>query len=1049
MLNYKPSIGQNNGNDTPVSVREDGTLYGASIGSKIIHSLRKPTYPNNTVSTELTDTSTWFYKQVTDYNFINGQEYYRVLYIGADPNSDENEVIGTIKSSITNDFVTSDPDVQELIDNSLSIEIWNEGKFNFASHVNNNGGLLLEDESDSTDVLGMHAIWRDEIDINKTVIPGEYYKIWIKITPVQNEDLLEYDDFIYNIKVGGLVIPIKKQKGRLNISSIYSVSLDDQKDYILEETLPKNIKLKEVIKVIQKQNDINVFYFNDDSQLNLLTIKPNQDIQKNKYINTNLHDIVGDIKESQSFTYSNFSKCITMTTSGSSGTSGTSGTSGSPTVVDELLDNKFIVDVFASDKELNIFYIPYNEFVTESDQQYVTRYGHKQYNWNTGFIKVDMRNVNDSLFDKIEENNIFELTLVDNTCCYKMQESHYWESAIFIDDLFILSGFDVEDCRSYNNRSFLSYVWEKDIILNTPNYQKTQIPKSSRNVHRTVPNRANTAAYLDFSVDQQIDKLETYIDRSVETLMNGVDFVRTGPPHRTSITHGLSSITYDIPLEVDEFSVTWSFGIDPDNSSIVTTAPSGYNPGTTGTSSSPSTGTSGTSGTGTTGSSAQPPLILPEPILPLSPYYLHILKQKDYDDYISDPYPLNNPFGRFYKDTFNSIFKINCNGNEQNPAISVEYNFHDNVWKIITEDINAEWVRNIIHEGPPLSLDFDNVITVNTWRKQVYGCGKKYMLNFNIYLNGVHLVDGITYTDTTTHSYVLTHNHDEEFTGHLSYLEVRNGLLLEGNKYATTMFQILSNIAWAEKETEIKNSNSVRGLEFFSYKSNYVINNLNWDNDDDFLFPIVLQGNSFNVGPEYNYEVRRTIFDFNKINVNDPSFAFTMEGTSNQLDWFADKYDFNNDTMVVWVRLRDWRGQRISMYYGDIRVIKEQRINKIYTDFYGLWTMNEFQDQAQSRFYKTQIFDGGEPMLVVANENGIFTMQIDKQYFFGNQQVYKNNNFDITYDDRNVHRNREDFVNQFIRDTVALFKPGTMNLRDIKSIYPYKIESDNTGGAIK
>lgn len=1060
MLNYKPSIGQRNGNDTPVSVREDGTLYGASIGGPIIHRLLTPKAPRQPVDTSLTDTSSWFYKQVTDYNFINGQDYYRVIYVGVDPDSSENEIIGTINTSVTNNFVAPTPEIQDLIDNALQIDIWSEGKFNFAAAVNNRGGILLEDEIDSTGIISPRAIWRKSVDINETLIPGEYYKIWVRVSCVEDERLLDYDGYAYNVTVGDLSIPIPKEIGRLNISALYSVNLDDLTDidYILRETLPTSLDLNEIIKVHQKSEDINVFYFNSCQELNVLTMKINLDVSRNKYINTDLSELTGCIKESEHFTYTNFSECISMASSGmpstgapTSGecTTGTSGSSASPIteVIDGLLDCKFIVDIHASDKEdFNVFYILYNEFVTESTERDVARYGHKDYNWNTGVIKIDLRNVNDVLFESVDEGEVFNMTLFDETATFPMQDRHYWNSSVFIDDLFIMAGFDVEDCRLTNNRSFLTYIWEKDIVLDTPNFQKTQIPESERNSLTTIKNEANTAAYLDFSEIGEIDTNDTFVDRSIDQFAdeNLTNYVRMGSPHRHAVHHRFSSVTYDIPLRVDTFSATWSFGIDQDCPCIIDTNPPTGSPSPTGTPG--PTGNPGTTGTTGFPATGGPPTT-GNPDLPLqfSPYFLHMLFQDDFDAYVADPYPIVNPFNRNFKDTFISMFKINCNGNTENPAITVQYNFHTNTWKIITENRDAEWVRSFVTQGPRPSLDFDNVFTINTWRKQVYGCGKKYLLDFNLYVNGQSLFDGITYTDSTTDTYVLTHNHDEEFSGYISYLEVRDGLLEEGHKYAVTMFQTLCNIAWAELEEEVQNESGPRGLEFFSFRRNLILNNLNWDNADDFIFPIVLQGNSYNVGELYNTEVRRSIFDFNKIDVNNPSFSFAYEGTSNLLEWEASAYDFNSDIMVVWVKLPNWRGQRITMFYGDIRVIRDETINKLYDGYYGFWTMSKFQTQAQVRFNSNQIYDGGEAIVVASNENGTFTLQLDKQYFFGNSQIYKSNQFDIAYDDRQVHRNREEDVNDFVRDSVDFFRPGTMTLRDIKGIFPLKIEADNVG----
>lgn len=1050
MISYKPSEG--NARGTQVALNKDIEIFGESLGGPILHKLIADTSPRKTtVSTEITNASTWFYKDIMDYNFINGVTFYRVMYIGADVNSEESELISTISASVTNNYTGTAKDMAK-VDASLDVELWLEGKFNFAKSVLDHGGLILDDEQDSTNVL-KNAAWSDSISYNKTLVSGEYLKIWIKLASPKDTSFTTYSGYRYTVTVGNISIPVERNRGRLNFSTIYSTDLSEQRVNnvcVLDEVLPSTFEVAENVKVIDKNDLLNVFYFNNVGKLKLISIKPDLDITQNKYVDIDLSELTGDILESEEFSYTTFSDCVSGYSPGTSGTTGTSGTSGVGTSgtsgVDDYLGKKFIIDIFGSEKDLNIFYIFYNEFVTDSNLDYQQKYGHSQYNWNTGVIKVDVQHINEFLFETIASGATKNLTLTDNNFDNTIKEGHYINSYIMIDDLFIGAGFKVEDCRVTNNRTNLTYIWEKDIILNDLVVQKVKIPLSVRNYLFTVPNNAKEENYLIFNQSTEVDTMDTTHCREVKEYDDGTKYVEMGPPHKHSVDHGYSSITYDMLDDLDTFAVTWSFGINEDSNFVKPATP-----GTTGTS-----GTSGTSGTpegvtdfdnltpattgttGTTGTSGLPDLS--------NPYYVHFLYQNDFNDYLENPYPIVDPFDREYKDVFVPIFMMHCNGNEDEYALKVSYNFNAGKYQLTNKNQDNEDAISYISSDTALSLDYENVITMNTFRKQIYGCGKRYMVSYNLYINGEHIVDGLTYTHDTTDSYVITHNHKSFFTGHISYLEVRDGLRAEGYYYATTMFQILSNISWPKLETEFRNLSGPSGLEFYSYRRNIIISNLNWENADDFLYPITLQGNAYNVGTVYNTHVRRSIFDFNKINVNKPSFAFTLEGTSNEVEWTAGPYDFDDDTMVIWLRLKNWRGQRITMFYGDIRIINDLPINKVYEEYYGVWSMEKFHKENQTRFENAQVYNVGEGLVLAENTNGSFLIQLDKQYFFGNEILYGSNQFDITYDDREVHRDREkeNTVEGFIDESVELFKPGDMELRQMRGIYPLKIESNNS-----
>jgi hypothetical protein len=106
--------------------------------------------------------------------------------------------------------------------------------------------------------------------------------------------------------------------------------------------------------------------------------------------------------------------------------------------------------------------------------------------------------------------------------------------------------------------------------------------------------------------------------------------------------------------------------------------------------------------------------------------------------------------------------------------------------------------------------------------------------------------------------------------------------------------------------------------------------------------------------------------------------------------------------------------------------------------------MEEFQKENQIRFEKSEIYNVGEGIVLAENSNGSFLVQLDKQYFYGIDTLYGSNKFDIKYDDRQVHRDREETVEQFIDESVELFKPADMELREMSGIYPLKLESNNS-----
>ncbi len=400
-----------------------------------------------------------------------------------------------------------------------------------------------------------------------------------------------------------------------------------------------------------------------------------------------------------------------------------------------------------------------------------------------------------------------------------------------------------------------------------------------------------------------------------------------------------------------------------------------------------------------------------------------------------------------YTDEYKTILTVHCNGSPTLVALTVNYNFYSNVWELAGFNNQGQSVSSFIYSSNvELSPYFPNAITINSFRKQVngYSCGKRYMFTYDIYVNGKFLHSGQTFTFDTTNSYVVTLNPEGEFSGSLTYWDVRE-FLLNPLQYNKVMFGTISNMVWAELETEnLNTTENTAGFETFIYRRNILFHNIDWEGQDDTIVPIVLQGNGYSVAAQYSSNLTRSKFDFSNIDISSPSFGFTYEGSSEILKWSAEKYDYNKDQLVIWVRLENWQGQRLIMYYGDTSLIKSLPTTRLYDGFYGLWLMDEFVDISRLRYTDVSIYDGGEALVLGRNGN-YFLNQINKQYLFGNQSLYKSNKFDIYYDDIDVHMNREQAVSDFISTNVKLFAPGFMEIRNVSSSDPANIDSNQSG----
>lgn len=1020
---YLPSLG----GVAKVSIKPNGEWDGESIGGAVVDRVRTNTaedrgnyYVNEYAN--LGSGSTWFYKPATDFNFINGITLYRCIYIGADSRFGEKELLGSVNATVTHDGPSA-------ADNSLQVDFISDGVYNYLESRNT---LVLDNERDTTGKLSSESGWTDSYTSTTPLNPGQYERFWIRLRYTKDSDLADITGFNYYITIKDLTITVPRTSGRLNLSKVFTLDLSE-KNLLLRSSLPQSFNIENIYKVIEHNGLTNIFYFDTDNNdaFTVLVVQRDSIVSDNKYIKIDLSSLVPNIMVDDTF-YRNFSECCgTSPTSGTPATTGTSGqpTSGDPCVFkplsteyEDIIGSRFLLDIIGTQKEeLNSFYIFFNKFLSSDSDRYVTTYGHKNYYWNTTVLNLDLNNINDVFFRNVEEGFLNTKTIVlsqqyEDT----ILEKFYTTDIILQDDLITGVGFTPEDCRVQNNRSKMWQLWEGNIVNRNLNVQTSYIPQIETSQLFTVPSQ--TSKEIDLIFDAELTDIKHFgWLRDIDTLNDGVQYVKMGPPHQNRLHHGYSEVSYDIDSNYDQFSTTWSFGVESDSVVVQTT-------GTTGTTGTPTTGTSGTSGTGITG---QPTL---------NPNQYHTVLQSNFGDSGIADADLD------YVDSDIRMFRLNCNGNVNETAIDVLYNWNYSKWSVIINDSDGNPVSIDITDGPVLGTSFENVITVNTYRQLDYGCYKRYIVQYSIHINGEELITGTTYTEQTTDGFVVTHNYNNDFSGWVSYWELRDYIVTDPQKYSEGMFRIFSNIAWGELETEVSNDSAVTGFKNFNYRRNIQIKNLNWEHDNSIVFPIVLQGTGYGIDSKYNLDVRRSVFDFKRIDINQKTFAFAYEGSDQKLQWLADTFDVESDMLTVWVRLENWNGQRITMYYSDSRLEpSEDEYNKPYaTDYYAVWHMDSIQAIPRKRYVSQSIYEGGESLILTQDQDGnVYLLQIDKQYTYGYDQFYPSNKFDIQWDDRVVNRTNTEYIQDFIDSNVRKFKPNYMEIRNVESQFPYKLEIDN------
>ena len=1002
MIVYKPSRGNST---TPVRIDRENRWFGESLGGSIIDFIQQEEFPNKNIFSPMDSSSTWFFNPVTDWDFINSSTTYRAIYIGASELHPESEILGEITAQVLND--SSNP----LIDNSVSIEMWQEGVFN---NFTSKKSLVLFDEYDTTNVLS-GATWSSSITNNQVLRSGECVKVWLKINVEKSIDILEVPQFQYEFIIGDLTIKVLRERGRLTNSRVYTAEIGENK-IVMDETIPLTFNIHQPLTTYYFQNNLSVVY-NEDNEIKLVSVKKNQNINDNKYIECNIsQEIDGILPLDIEYNTPFFVECLSEETTGTE----TTGATG----IEDILEKKIIYKTIKSKTDTNNIYLFYNKLSSIENTQ---RYNYNEYRWETGVIHIDINNINNKLFEKVNPgfentknvnlNDYFETTFLSN---------FFATDVVVEDDLFTISGLTTEDCRNSKHNPKLIHIWEGQIWKQDINVQILDFPACKSNKILTIPNQSDKESYLLVENEQKINVSNNNFNRKLREF-EGIEWVKMGPPSMKQLDVSDSPVTFDIMGQLqEEYSISWAFSLSEET---LTT-------GTTGTTGIDTTGMAAT-GTETTGATG-----IPE-IDELYPPYYHVKNQSDFNDLFSYELPefLSLEQSIQYVPGNRKVFSVHCNGNKERVLVDVYYSFKDKTWEVTTIDKDNQEQSWQIKDSSQLSVLHHNTINVNIFKQKIFGCSKIYQVYVNVFVNGKEIISTTSYSFDTSDDFVVTYNPHSHLDGAISYVEVKPYLLQESFNYAKNFFMIHSNISWSKFEAERENRTDNNDLKPFNYRRSILMNGLVWGIKETFLLPVVIQGLRYNLGDSINDFVRRSSVDLRKINLIESSLAFTLEGDSRLLNWYAEDYNIDKDVLVVWVELNGWNGSRLIMYYNDTRLIKTKLTNSPYSDFHAVWNIPELQTIHYPRYDEFNIFSMGDLNVTTKNNDKYTLYKVSQPYLFGKKKLYRSHLVDIAYDDTELDYDNKIVVDEFVEKLTNDFKPAKLTLRKVRSLYENIIES--------
>lgn len=440
-----------------------------------------------------------------------------------------------------------------------------------------------------------------------------------------------------------------------------------------------------------------------------------------------------------------------------------------------------------------------------------------------------------------------------------------------------------------------------------------------------------------------------------------------------------------------------------------------------------------------------------------NPNHWHLQQQYHFNALVNKRLKLPHPHYSFlFKDEFIPIFSINCLYNKNDPILKASYNFSQYKWKI--EYINQQNEPTILYkEQKNFFITCENVISVNLFSKPIFECNNNRLFDIHIIINDEQIFYDIALTKNLNSQISIIHNCDNAFAGWVSFWEVRKYMNNEFTNYAHLMHRIYSNIAWFKLEPEYENINTTEHTTKYLFKRKLSLQNCKkYLHNESLIVPLVLQGSGYNLSKSVNLQIRRSVFDFTKININDINFYFSYDDNEQTpIEWVADSYNIQKDILVIWLKLTNWTGQKIIMYYTspieDIQY-QDRPIPFFDSNWYAIWD-SSFGTYVKKRYTSGEIFDTGQQTLVLEDikdeEKNHYLLEIQKTYLFGSKSVYKHHMFDLLIDEKHIDIQNLIRINEFIRENIKLIKPAHTELRNINSIYNYKLEANDNNMKVR
>lgn len=1022
MIVYRPSRGNNT-----VALTYEGGYAGQSIGREIIIKDKYgPTDYFSWVYSDLSSDDNWFFKPITNVDFNVGTTYYRSLYIGPSERENLQEFIGTISSSVvscqssgTSGMPSSGAPTSGTSGTSgtsdITLGLFLEGIF---TTNNSKNTIVLDNEYDTTKKL-QNAMFNQSLVINTTLSIGQWAKIWIKINIPKLNYIPPYD--CYTVNIGGLSIKLNYELARLSLSNVFHGKLNG--NTVVSELIPEFGDIDKIHKIINDDTKSNIFYNDSDNKLFNLIVQRKDNINDNKYCIVDLSNISGpvdtipntkDIKADESiFT------CIT----GSN------------------FNKKYIIDIFKTNIQTkNYYYVFYNELKMVDDsetistisgdiQRYYATYNLNRYYWQTGVMFVDLTHFSDDIFADIKSGIENSLSATNWTAETNIIKKDVFTTSISLqDDLFTLVGYDVENTYESSlsgdfrfvssNKNFqtnINLLWEKDIIKKDIQIQSIKTPNVISLT--TIDEKSNSVNKLIFDNISSLNMDDLKHEKSVFNLFNTsgqlIKYCDVGSPHGYKLKHfNDCSMWIDIDdNSLNEWVASFSFrlpciSIPVSSANIISHDETFVSHNT-------------------------------------------ILYKTDYSNssLISEPLFILPPSlsGNL------NIFNINVLSSNISP---VKFNYSDNKITVISMDASGNSLSHDI-SGFRIKLNQENTITVRTIKKQITDiCGILSSMFCEIYLNGDLIWGGKSYIKGTLDPLTITYNPSKQFSGSISFVELKS-YIDDIDVYAKCFYNIQSNISWSNCVNNTVNTIIDKNLQKYKHKSVIRINQLPNINSN-ILYPIILKGHgylvdNFNI---YNERALRSVdlqtqknkvFDFNKINLNKIDIAVTWVGSSIILDSMVSDYDILNDTLTVWVNLPYYNGNELVIYYNtqDIDDTTKTSNNNPFKINYSTWIMDKFIKTFNNRFTNQKIFNSGENILYLKNNDTNYIVQIDNLFMTGIKNVYKSNKFDISIKDDQMDREQFKSISDFINTYIKTFKPDIMTLNKVVSKYDYITETEN------